>query len=496
MENDAKRRWLLFVVSAALVSLPYLVVTFPPATDLPQHVAQVRLFLDQWQSPDPGYRIQLLTPYNLGYALMGVLYYLVGPIATGRAALLVVALMWTGAIHCLAARRRLSAAGAVLATTFVFNFTFYWGLYNFVFGFPFFVVWLLLTIDSDRDEFTAKDGLMLFLTALALYFSHAFWFAAAVGWLALATEMRLASRRVAMLRIASVAPVAILAVVWYVGFSRTWYATPGATIEKGSLDTKLNWNWWVETALGGVSSDAEIVVVLLAVAWVAGAMWRYRKNLAEAIDVPVAMCAAMFAAVTIVAPYNFQNTIFFGERWLPIAFILAILAVPVPVTLSRPGTLQAAALGVLLTFSLSTSLLWTRFESIENTGLTTALEALPPKKRVLGLDYIKLSTCVRNYPFMQMPAYAQAVKGAELSSSFAALPHSLVTYDTRVRPQPEWTPQLEWFADNIKTSDFKYFDYALVYADEGTHRVITERYPIASVTSDGRWRLYEIQHGS
>ena len=65
---------LLFVLSCIFVSIPYLVVTIVPSTDLAQHVAQIRLFVDHWHHPDDGYRIQLNSPYSLGYLVVGLWY--------------------------------------------------------------------------------------------------------------------------------------------------------------------------------------------------------------------------------------------------------------------------------------------------------------------------------------------------------------------------------------------------------------------------------------
>jgi hypothetical protein len=52
-------RWLFCGVSCALVALPFLVVTYPLAPDLAQHVAQVRLFFDVLGRHQDAYRIHL-----------------------------------------------------------------------------------------------------------------------------------------------------------------------------------------------------------------------------------------------------------------------------------------------------------------------------------------------------------------------------------------------------------------------------------------------------
>src|SRR5690606_2872684 len=49
------------------LALPILAVDFPPITDLPQHLAQVELFL-RAIAGDDRYVIQWFTPYSLGYA--------------------------------------------------------------------------------------------------------------------------------------------------------------------------------------------------------------------------------------------------------------------------------------------------------------------------------------------------------------------------------------------------------------------------------------------
>jgi hypothetical protein len=83
------------------VALPFLAVTFPPITDLPQHVAQVRLLFDALGDPGSPYRVQWLTPYSLVYGVLALAWVLVEPIAggvaAGRLGMLVVALARAGA---------------------------------------------------------------------------------------------------------------------------------------------------------------------------------------------------------------------------------------------------------------------------------------------------------------------------------------------------------------------------------------------------------------
>src|SRR5262245_48052314 len=100
----------LALVTAACVALPFLVVRFPPITDLPQHVAQVRLLVETVGHPDSPYTIQWFTPYALVYSLLGAAWAVVGPLHAGRVAMLAIGFLWVTAIHLLAASRGRSPA--------------------------------------------------------------------------------------------------------------------------------------------------------------------------------------------------------------------------------------------------------------------------------------------------------------------------------------------------------------------------------------------------
>src|SRR5215813_8474311 len=71
--STAARPWaavlrvLLATVCCLLLAVPFVSVRFPPITDLPQHLAQIRLFHETIAAPDSPYRVQWLTPYILAY---------------------------------------------------------------------------------------------------------------------------------------------------------------------------------------------------------------------------------------------------------------------------------------------------------------------------------------------------------------------------------------------------------------------------------------------
>src|SRR4030042_2228758 len=87
-------RIIFAVLCCLLAAVPFLVVKFPPITDLPQHAAQIRLFGEALSQPDSPYRIQWLTPYSLVYAVLGGRWVAFGPENAGRIGMLLLALLW------------------------------------------------------------------------------------------------------------------------------------------------------------------------------------------------------------------------------------------------------------------------------------------------------------------------------------------------------------------------------------------------------------------
>lgn len=135
--------------------------------------------------------------------------------------------------------------------------------------------------------------------------------------------------------------------------------------------------------------------------------------------------------------------------------------------------------------------IWTTFERAGLTGLRPALDALPASQRVIGLAFARSSALIRISPFVQTFAYAQVLKGGELSFSFAEFRHALVAYKAPRRPP--WTPALEWLPWGVQPSDLSHFDYAIVAASAELHAQLPERLPVTPVTTAGTWRLYRVR---
>jgi len=469
-----------------LLAVPFLLVEFPPVADLPQHLGQVRIFPEALAHPDGLYRIQWLTPYGLSYVALGAAWAALPPEAAGGAGMILLALLWTAAAHVLAARAGRPIAAAVLASLIFLNHTIYWGFYSFAFGWPVFVGWLLLTTRRLHAPARWTDAPLYLAVAAALYLSHALWFATGLVWLVLASVVLRAPLAPTLARFAGVAPVVVVAAIWYprlaaAGFDSPtrWFYTPTSRLSGRVVDE----------VLGGLRGPAEWALIAVLAAWVAAGLWQHRARLATAVNGPLALAAALLATAVFFLPDQYSNTIFFASRWAPSAAVLLLVAVPPPEL--RAGLRLTGAALVALTFVAVTAVSWMQMEAIEYAGLRDALAALPPRARVLGLDYVKESAIVKGRPFLQSFAYAQVYRGADLNFSFAEFAPSPVVF--RQPRRPPWTRGLEWYPERAKPRDLAFFDYVLVNADPAQHaRTLALGPGLTPATSNGRWRLYRV----
>jgi hypothetical protein len=483
--------WERVVVAAVctlLIAAPLLLVRFPPVTDLPQHVAQIRLFLSAWADPDSGYRIQWFTPYSAAYAFLGAAWALSTPANAGRLALLALAVVWAAALHGLAARRQRPAAAAALASTLFFNHTLYWGFLSFLVGWVAFVVWILVTTAAPRQPAGWRDGVRQLAAALLLYVSHALWFALGAVWLLIYALVHRWPRRTLVWRLAGVAPVGIAALLWYPHLAALGFVSP--TVWLTTPLERLSPQWIVDALLGGICGPSEPLLAALIALWLAAGWWSNRGAFRAGADPDLLWSGLLLVALAFILPDEYTNTILFGSRWIPAGAILIILAAPRPRLL---GSLQRPlALAIVTVFCLATGVAWMRFERDELSGLQLALATMPDQQRVIGLDLVQDSDVIKGRPFLQTFAYAQVLHGGRLNMSFAGHAPSLVVYQQRI--SAPWTPSLEWFAERVRASDLAYFDYALINGGPDIHAQAT-RFPLTPVTSAGRWRLYKVTAG-
>jgi hypothetical protein len=485
--GERKGRALLMLLVCAAAALPFLAVRFAPVTDLPQQVSQLRLLVEASGDPASPYTVEWLAPNHLSYAVLGLCWALFSPLSAGRIALCLTAFVFFAGLHHLAMTRNRPASSAILASAFFFGPSLYWGFYGFLLGFPVFLFFVSEATGENFEKRTFGERTALgFAFWGLLLFAHSLWFAAGLLWFGLRLLLFKEKRRSALPLAIGILPFALFAGYWYVKLQDSGFESP-------SKMAVMPWerlapSWFAEWSLGGLEGWFEPVFLIAVLAWAAAGLWQARGEIRKRVDPELLLPAGLFLLASLLLPYVSSNTTLFAQRWLAPALVLLLLGLPAPsVKIPLAGTILALA--AFLSLALATTAAWREVEKYEYTGLEETLSALPENSSVLGLDYLQQSKFLKTQrPFLQTFAYAQAVKGASLSFSFADYANSLVYFSPK-RERP-WTRQLTWFPQNLKSSDLRYFTHVIAGGTEETHASLRKTGYFEPVTESGAWRLY------
>ena len=469
------------------VSLPFLFAPFPPSTDLPQHVAQIRMAHDVLSGRSPELFIAWLAPNNLIYALLGLLSAVLSPVLAARVGLWIVALAWALASLVLAIKRKRSPVLGLLAGVLAFQACLYWGSINFMIGWPVFVAWMHLTGESSQSVQTWRRGVIMAAVAVLLYGAHILWFVMGAAWLIVVGIATRAPLRFWLLRMASTAPGVLLAALWYPKFAET-----RSMFRTGAEWTTLPWQRLhpirlSEILMGGQAGPGPAATGGVLALWILVVLVTRWGDLRQHSDRLLLYAAALFALIVMFAPDKYMNAILFAQRWAPCAVALLLVGLPQP-RLTLCSGIVILLLGIACT---TNCLAWHSFTTEEMTGFQEALDATPSNARVLELDTLHESEIVGGHPFMQMMGYLQAEKGGTLNFSFAEHGSSLVSYKSP--RELEWTPGLEWYSERVKKEDLRHFDVVLMNAKPEVHQWFSSAVPVTPRTTTGRWRLYAVR---
>ncbi len=492
-------RWVAAFFAVVCVVLPLTVVTYPPITDLPQHVAQIRLLHETLNDPQGPYRIQWFTPYSLAYVPLALGWFLAGPLLAGRLGVAFVLVAWVAAVHRFAAVRGRSTASALLASTLAWGASLYWGFLPFLAGFPLFLWWLHR---SERSEtlpertVTAREVAILTAIASSLYVAHAHWYAMASLWLGLSGLRARLPLRYQLLRGLSLVPAGLLGLLWL-------RASRELSVDSAARWLSKPWDRWspaelVSGIVGGPRGLGRELLLVVLVLWIGLgilAWWRDRSlagsppaGQTEARpDSRLLWAAGLMLAVATFTPDMYFLSMWSAKRWWAPAVALIVLGVA-----AAAGRRRWSAAGVMV-LALWTALAvttWRRFERVELRGLGESLAALPENTRLLGLDYVRRSPLFDTPPFMHNFVYGQVLKGASVNFSFSRFPAFLVVV-REVRDSP-WTNALEWYPDRLRRSDLDHFDFVLVNAPAARLEEFPRRAPVEPVTQTDPWRLYRV----
>jgi hypothetical protein len=170
----------------------------------------------------------------------------------------------------------------VLATVLFFNHTVYWGFLSFAV-----VGWRSSSGSWSRHAsrpslFSWRDAALQLGAAVLLYVSHALWFAFGVGWLVVYTLAHRVPARVALRRMASIAPVVVAAILWYPHLEALGFVSPTAWFTPPLA--RLSPEWLVDAVFGGLYGPTEYLLAGILLAWIVAGFWQQRGALRAAVD--------------------------------------------------------------------------------------------------------------------------------------------------------------------------------------------------------------------
>ncbi len=488
----------LLAASLLFIALPFLFIRFVPATDLPQHLAQIRLIEEIIKNPQQTtYTVNWYGANSLVYALLGLNWLIFDQVVAGKMTLLEIALASCGSIFLLARRGRQSASAAVIASIFIFNASLYWGLINFFIGLPVFALWYLLVLDppGGRPRPGWKDILLICSISVLLFLAHVLWLLAAALLLFIADVRSKVKIRDLWPRWMGLAPIAIYCALWFPSFVAAqnifhramgmyWLTAPWERIDPA---------WIAEYALGGLRGPIGIVLYAGPLLWIGASIATHWKDLRRTIDRNYMLIGILLLLFSLFAPDQYVNTILFAARWLAVGVIFLLLGLPVP-RMPKSYSLTAAV-SFLGLFSIVTSMQWSHFEAAENSGLKESLEKISENSKVLGLDFQRTSSILYGRPFFQNFAYAQAIHGGELNFSFAEHHGGIVSF-THIDTTAKLTRGLEWFPDRVRFGDLQHFDYLLLHGSSDVHSRFSSIPLLKPLTAESNWRLYQCEKDS
>jgi hypothetical protein len=489
-QTEQKIFRIIVLVCAIFVSLPFLFVRFIPSTDLPQHLAQIRLLHDILNSPTrTEYSINWFGANTLVYYLLQVNWMIFDPILAGKMTVLEIALSWVIGIFALSHHHQRSKYAAIIACLCIFNFSLYWGFLNFLIGFPIYILWYILIIESKREYSTIKKVLLIVSVSVLLFLAHTLWLLVAIIHLFVATINQRPGYKEIAIRCIALLPIGIYSIIWFTKLESTRTALGSDTTAHWMVlpFQRIDPYWITDSVFGGLRGPTEAIILSGIIVWMILSVTTNWKNLRLSIEWEYLIIGIILATVVFLAPEKYINTIYFASRWAPISMIFFLLALPTP----RLNELFNFAFSTLLftILAFTTCFFWYRFEAIENPGLSECIQALTKNPRVMGLDFVRRSDIICGRPFMQTFAYAQVLHGGELNFSFAEHHSGIVSFKDRNR-KPRWTTALEWGADRVQYKDFSQFDFVLMNGGDAIHREIGSLPVLSSVTKTGRWRLY------
>lgn len=474
--------WPAFLLCAFLTVGLLWTVKYPPLVDLPQHAAQVKLWLLMEQGTSgysDEYEWNSFAPYLSCY-FAGRLLSAVFPVPIAMKlfvtlAVLALPLAMLRVLRRTGGDRWWSLAGFALA----FSFNFYWGLLNFLVAVPLSLLLVSLAFSYAQQPTARRGGWIAFLSVV-LFLTHGL----VCGFTLLVAGAVILTRspqlRTAVRGQIPLLPAAFLGTGWFLATRRSeaQAAQPPAW--------NLSWERLLDlpgTLLGSaLDIEAQLVGGLLLLLFLTslgtGGTSR-REGIARFL--PLGLALGFF----LLGPEIFFRAAFLNSRFVVFVLPLALFAV----RRKAMGDLQRCVLTLLVVGWLFN--LYPRFQAfdIEAQTFDALLEVMEPQRRVLGLIFEPFPEGFDTPLFLHHHAWYQAEKGGHVDFSFAYF------YVQPIRYRPDHTPRVpdsfSWRPTSFDPAVHGEYDYYVVRSAEDPEEFWSGRLAVVPRVHSGDWWLYE-----
>jgi hypothetical protein len=482
-------RRVAFALTMAFGASLFWVVSRLPMGDLPQHVAQVQMLRDlvtgtsRWSDL---VRINLFTPYLLGYALATALSFALSPLVALKVVLTAAYLAF---VPCAIALRKELGGDERLDWLFIpcfFGFAFLCGMYTFLVASPLGLLFLVLA-KRFADAPRPRAGARLVGAGLFLLFCHGLLFALCAGIGGGMTLTRI--RRDTAVR--ALAPYALLGLVLLGVFIRVRLREPLLAHGDAPVEWEWDkpWGWHRIYAFPGlaVGFDAHDPLVLT-VAPMLAAPWLLGDRVSKVREALVPF--AVIALLWLLAPGELARTNLFYHRFaLYLLPAYAVAFVPGAFSSRRAAAVEGG-LALLCWVVLGTIALRERRFERESAPFDTVMAAAEPGQRALEFIVDPRSAAVRyKWTYHAYALWYQVDRGGFVDFNFAGLLPQAVRYRSdRAPPFNGDVLEFDWHA--LDASMYRYF-FVRHLTPLPAHLFDNDQCTVNLIKEAGDWSLFE-----
>lgn len=491
-----------FIFFAITVCTLFLIWTpdYPPMVDIPQHAAQISIFLDiiknqsNWSDL---FEINLITPYWIGYGPWILLSLIFSVTVAFKIIISFFFIAYLAASSALIDKFNAPKKLKVLVIPIFFGFSYEWGLFTFLAAVPLGIFFFIQSINTSKN-LTIKNIIYSTLLGLILFSSHilVFIFFCLISYiqsiLILKTSKKINIKKILTFTTPYFIYLAItikyilitdpLSNLYSYGENYFIYSSGGNRILE-----YITYPWSGNTQANEYN---KIITYLLAITSPFIIGLKPSKDLKK--YTPLIVCTILWFTL----PHFISNTFLIYQRYSIFTFIFYLLIFEKnhkqETSSSKDAFLVITTL--LLLYNPAANLF---FFSKDTNDFKKTLDLTSTGKRALSLVFSPGSLTVKNpVVYIHFPLWYQAEKSGLVDFNFAWFNPQIVRYKPEkvpeVRPSFEWTPGEYQRIKKCEIYDYM-FVRSLVPIEEKKITIASCRYTLKN-PQFGSWYLYEKSH--